>query len=132
MNPRPHSDTQARLEGFEARLQDAFAWANEHAREIVLGAVAVLLVGGIAAGIFEWRRRQSDAAETELAKIESEFANAMGAGPGEYFVPEPANAEQATKARETALGELDAFIQKQGATPLAALAGIKAAEIEVD
>jgi predicted negative regulator of RcsB-dependent stress response len=132
MNPRPHSDTQARLEGFEARLQDAFAWANDHAREIVVGAGVVLLVGAIAAGIFEWQRRQADAAETELAKIDSEFANAMGASPGEYFVPEPANAEQATKARETAVGELDAFIQKQGTTPLGALAGIKAAELEVD
>jgi tetratricopeptide (TPR) repeat protein len=132
MNPRPHSDTQARLEGFEARLQDAFHWANEHAREIVMGALVLLLVGGIAAGIFEWRWRQIDSAETELARIDSEFANAMGAGPGEYFVPEPANAEQATQAREATLAELDAFIAKQGSSPLAAMAGIKAAELEVD
>jgi tetratricopeptide (TPR) repeat protein len=132
MNPRPHSDTQARLEGFEARLQDAFTWANEHAREIVVGAGVLLLVGAIGAGIFEWRRSQAEAAETEFAKIDAEYASAMGATPGEYFVPEPANPEQATQARETTLAELDAFIAKQRSGPLVALAGIKAAELEVD
>ena len=132
MNPRPHSDTQARLEGFEARLQDAFHWANTHAREIVLGAGLLLVIGGIVAGVFEWRRRGIEAAETELAQIDTSFANAMGASPGEYFVPEPANSEQATKAREAAVAELDAFIAKHGSSQISAIAGIKAAELEVD
>jgi predicted negative regulator of RcsB-dependent stress response len=132
MNPRPHSDTQTRLEGFEARLQDAFNWANEHAREIVLGAVVLLVVGGIASGIYEWQQRQAQAAETELAKIDADFASAMGSTPGEYFISEPANSEQATKARETSVGQLDEFIAKHPGTPVAALAGIKAAELEVD
>src|SRR5262245_50609724 len=103
MTPRPHGDTETRLEGFEARLQDGFAWVNAHGREIMVGIAAALLIGGVGAGIVEWRSRQSDAAQTELAGIESRFTSAMGANPGEYFVPEPANADQAAKARETAL-----------------------------
>ncbi|MFI5317687.1 MAG: tetratricopeptide repeat protein [Myxococcota bacterium] len=132
MTPRPHSDTDTRLEGFEARLQDAFAWANDHGREIMIGAAVVLVIGAISAGIFEWQRRTREAEQSELARIEARFAEAMGANPGEYFVPEPANAEQATKAREAALAEFDAFIAQHANRPLAAIAGIKAAELEVD
>lgn len=132
MTPRQHSDTETRLQGFEARLQDAFTWANEHGREIMIGGAALLLVGVVIAGVFEWRRRVAEAEESELARIEARFTAAMGANPGEYFVPEPANAEQATKAREAALAELDAFIPAHASRPLAAVAGIKAAEIEVD
>jgi predicted negative regulator of RcsB-dependent stress response len=132
MTPRQHGDTETRLAGFEARLQDGFAWANDHGREIMVAGGIVLLVAAIAAGIFEWRRQKAEAMETELARIEARFTSAMGANPGEYFVPEPANAEQATKAREAALVELDAFIAKSGAGELAAIAGVKAAEIEVD
>ena len=130
--PRPHSDTSPRLEGFEARLQDAFHWANDHAREIVVGAGIVLLVGGIASGIYEWRRRAVEGAETELAAIELRYERAMGSSPGEVFISEPANAEQATQAREAALKELDAFAASHGSTGIGAIAGIKAAELEVD
>ena len=56
----------------------------------------------------------------------------MGANPGEYFVPEPANADQAAKAREAALVELDAFVAAHSGSALAAIAAIKAAELEVD
>jgi predicted negative regulator of RcsB-dependent stress response len=87
---------------------------------------------GLVAGVAEWRRRQSDAAQTGLAAIESGFTAAMGANPGEYFVPEPANADQAAKALEAALGELDKFIAAHAGSALAAIAGIKAAELEVD
>lgn len=132
MTPRQHSDTETRLAGFEARLQDAFAWANDHGREIMVAVGVLLLVGAIAAGVFEWRRRAAAEQETELARIEARFTTAMGANPGEYFVPEPANAEQATKARAAALLELDAFIARRANGDLAAVAAIKAAELEVD
>src|SRR5262245_44156143 len=132
MTPRQHGDTETRLEGFEARIQDGFAWANAHGREIMVGVGVALLVGGLAAGVTEWRSRKSDAAQTELAAIESRFTEAMGANPGEYFVPEPANAEQAAKAREAAVTELDAFIAAEAGTGPAEVAAIKAAELEVD
>jgi tetratricopeptide (TPR) repeat protein len=131
-SPRQRSDTEARLEGFELWLQEAFAWANEHAREIIIGAAVLLVVGAIVTGVIEWRERQSEGAQTALAEIDAHFATAMGSNPGEYFVSEPANAEQATKAREAALGELDAFIAAHASSTLAAVASIKAAEMEVD
>ena len=132
MTPRQHSDTDARLEGFEARLQDAFAWANDHGREIMVGIAVILAVGAVAAGVYEWRHQRQEGAQTELAAIDARFATAMGSSSSDIFVAEPANAEQAKKAREASLAELDAFIAKYPGTTLAALAGVRAGELEVD
>ena len=98
----------------------------------MVGIGVALLIGGLVSGVAEWRSRQNDAAQTELAAIESRFTTAMGANPGEYFVPEPANADQAAKAREAALVEIDAFVTAHSGSDLAAIAVIKAAELEVD
>ncbi|HTO52515.1 MAG TPA: tetratricopeptide repeat protein [Myxococcota bacterium] len=132
MTQRQRSETETRLEGFELRLHEGFAWANDHAREIVVGAVMLLVVGGILSAIIEYRGRQTEGAETALAEIETHFVTAMGSNPGEFFVAEPANAQQATQAREAALAEFDAFIAGHAGSPLVAVAGIKAAEMEVD
>jgi len=132
MTERQHGDTETRLMGFEARLQDGFAWANEHGREIMIGIAAFLLVGGALAGLSEWRSHSAEVAESELARIEARYTQAMGATSGEMFIPEPANAEQARKAREAALAELDAFIAEHGSSDSALIAGIRAAELQVD
>ena len=106
MTPRQHGDTETRLEGFEARLQDGFAWANAHGREIMIGdRAAFLVVGGAGRGCRRVAQpRRATPRRPSSRAIESRFTQAMGANPGEYFVPEPANAEQAAKAREAALG----------------------------
>jgi len=132
MTERQHGDTESRLAGFEARLQDGFDWANAHGREIVIAIAAFLLVGGAAAGIWEWRTRDAAEGEAELARIEARFTQGMGSATGELFIAEPANAEQAKKARETALAELDAFIAAQGSSDAAKVAGLRAAEIQLD
>ena len=132
MTERQHGETETRLAGFEARIQDGFAWANAHGREIVIGIAAFLIVGGIGAGIWEWQRRSRGATETELARIEARFTQAMGATTGEPFISEPANAEQAVKAREATLAELDAFVAAQSSSDTARVASLRAAEIEVD
>lgn len=132
MTPRPHSDTESRLEGFEARIQDAFAWANDHGREILIAIVAFLVVGGGVAGVYEWRKRAQADAQTELARIEARFTQAMGASSEELFIAEPANADQAKAARETAIRELDAFASERAGSAAAALAGIRAAELQID
>lgn len=131
MAQQQHGDTESRLAGFEARLQAAFEWSNAHGREIVAGIAVFLLAGGIVAGIWEWRSRSRAAAATELASIEARFARAMGSTTDDPFISEPANAEQAKKAREAALAELDAFIAAHGSSDTARIAGLRAADLEV-
>ena len=132
MTERQHGETETRLAGFEARLQDGFEWANAHGREIVIGIVAALIAGGVSAGVWEYRTRGRDGAAAELARIEAHFTQAMGSTSGEQLISEPANAEQAKKAREAGLAELDAFIVTQGSSDAAKLASLRAAEIDVD
>jgi tetratricopeptide (TPR) repeat protein len=132
MTPRPHGDTDTRLGGFEARLQDGFAWANAHGREIIVAIAAFLLIGGVVAGVHEWRQGRQNDARTELARAEARYAVAMGASPGEQYVPEPANADQARTARETAVKEFDGLAAKFAGSDVAALAAIRAAELEID
>ncbi len=132
MTERQHGDTETRLMGFEARLQDGFEWANSHGREIVIAIAAFLIGGGLLAGIFEVRSRSRAAGEAELARIEARFTQGMGSTSGELFIAEPANAEQAKKAREATLVELDLFASAQGETDTARIANLRAAEIEVD
>jgi len=132
MTPRPHSDTESRLEGFEARLQDVLGWANDHGREIVIAIAVFLILGGAVAGYYEYRKRSLAEAQTELARIEARFAKAMGANAEELFLSEPANPDQARAAREAAIAELDAFAKDRASTAIAPLAAIRAAELEVD
>ncbi len=131
MAQQQHGDTESRLEGFEARIQAGFEWANAHGREIVIGIVVFLLAGGVLAGIWEWQSRSRTAAVTELAAIEARFARAMGSTTDEPFISEPANAEQAKKAREAALAEIEGFIAAHGSSDTARIAGLRAAELEV-
>ena len=83
--------------GFEARLQDGFAWANAHGREIMVGIGVALLVGGAGGGRgFEWREPRS----ALRRRPSSRGSRPLHAGDGREpaastFVPEPANAEQA-------------------------------------
>jgi hypothetical protein len=133
MTPRQHGDTETKLAGFEARLQDGFEWANAHGREIIAGLAVLFVVGAIAAGIWEWRRHGQAEGNAELARIEARFTQAMGATSDDPLITEPANAEQAKKAREAALAELDAFIAERGlSSDQARIASLRAAEIEVD
>jgi len=132
MTQQQHGDTEARLAGFEVRLQAGFEWANAHGREILVGIAVFVLAGAVVAGVWEFRARGRAGAEAELARIEARYTQAMGATTSEAFIPEPANVEQATKAREAALAELDAFIAAQGSSDAAKVASLRAAEIEVD
>lgn len=133
MTPRQHGDTETKLAGFEARLQDGFEWANAHGREIIAGLAILLLAGALAAGVWEWRNRGRSEGDAELARIEARYTQAMGGTANDPFITEPANAEQAKKAREAALAELDAFVAARGASSdQAKIAGLRAAEIEVD
>ena len=132
MTPRQHGDTETKLAGFEARLQDGFEWVNAHGREILVGLAVLFVTGLVAAGIWEWRQLSRAHGDAELARIEARYAASMGATTDDPFISEPANAEQAKKAREAALAELDAFVAEHGSSDQAKIAGLRAAEIEVD
>lgn len=132
MTTRHHGETEARAEGFEGRIEDAFEWAADHAREVVIGIVAFLVVGGSIAGALEWNRRSAEAAQRQLAEAEVAFSVAMGAPPRTVFPSEPANPDQARRAREAALASFDEVAAQRAGSVAAQLAGIRAAEMEIE
>ncbi len=131
MTTQRHGDTEARPEGFEARLQAGFEWISEHPRQVLFTIGGMLLVGLVVTIVYEVQSRQRDTATRELARIEAKFAESMGGDRRLALIPEPANADQATRSREEALGELDRFIENQGGRAVD-LATVRAAEMELD
>lgn len=131
MATQRHGDTEARVEGFEARLQAGFEWVADHPRHVLSVLGAMLLLGLAVAVAYEWRSRTRDQASRELARIEAQFAEAMGGDRRLALVPEPANAEQAARSREAALESLEEFIGRSRGRPVE-LAAVRAAELELD
>ena len=132
MTTRHHGETEARAEGLEGRIEDAFEWITDHAREVVTGVVAFLVVGGAAGGLWEWSSRRAAVAQGDLAAVEIAYNLAMGASPRMLFTAEPANADQALRAREAALAGFEAVGDDHSGSLAASLAQIRAAEMEIE
>jgi tetratricopeptide (TPR) repeat protein len=131
-DPRQHADTEAPLQGLEARLQRGFEWVGHHPRTVLAGLGAVVALGAFVAVSYELWQRARDQSAAALAEIEDRFVTAMGGTNELAFIPEPANPEQAGRSREEALRALDAFVGRHGRSRAARLAQLRAAEIESD
>jgi tetratricopeptide (TPR) repeat protein len=91
------------LERFEARAQVVFDWIGEHPRQVLAGIGGAVLAGLLVTGVYEWIDRSENAAQEALAKVERRFAEELGGDPRLAILPEPANPDQARRAREQAL-----------------------------
>ncbi len=132
MTTRHHGETEARAEGLEGRIEDVFEWATAHSRGVVIGIVSFLVIGGGIASAWELARRAAEDAQRQLAEVELAYNQAMGAGPRTVFPAEPANPDQGVRARESALAGFEAVGLEHEGSVAAELAGIRAAEIEIE
>lgn len=126
-----NQEGQGSLENFEATLEGGFEWLENNRRIVGIAAVSVLALGGLLAVAIEWSSRQEAGAQVRLSQIEKAYLEAMGAAPGQLEAPEPANADQATQARETALAGYDEVIAEYGSRTAGLLATLRAAELEI-
>jgi hypothetical protein len=125
-----HGETERRHEGFEARLEQLFETIEAHSREVIIGGVALLLLGGLAAGLYEWRQSSINAAQLALDQVDWTYLEAMGGRRDDLYPVEPANEAQARSAREEALAGYEQVIEEHGGVA-AEIAQIRAAEVEV-
>ncbi len=132
LTTRHHGETEARAEGFEGRIEDVFEWITAHAREVITGLLAFLVVGGTAAGLWEWSSRRAAAAQADLAAVELAYNLAMGSSPRTVFTAEPANADQALRARQAALAGFQAVSDEHPGSVASSIAQICAAEMEIE
>ncbi len=131
MTIRRRDETEARAKGFDVKLEEAFDWLGENIRMVLAGLGVVLVMGAVAAGIYEFRSRQEGKAQFALAQVEVGFVRAMGSASQDFLVSEPANAEQALKGRQEALGRFDAVVLEFRGSRAAQVASVRAAEMEV-
>jgi len=132
MTIRHHTDTAAKSAGLDGRIQDLLEWITEHNREFLIGLGVLVVCVAIGAVVWEVAKSRRTAASAELAAIEAGFVSEMGSEPSAAMIAEPANPEQAKKAREAALAKFDAFAQAHGNSDLARDARLRSGELEVD
>ncbi|MFQ5696759.1 MAG: tetratricopeptide repeat protein [Myxococcota bacterium] len=132
MTASRRDSSEGTLDRIESAAEQVFSWIDDHRRE-VLGAIVVFIVVGLAtAGAFEWMQRREDAAQLALSQVERTFARSMGGDPALVAPPEPANAAQARRARETALAGYQKVIQEHAGSRASQVAGLRAAAVEAD
>jgi tetratricopeptide (TPR) repeat protein len=127
-----HGETQVAAEGFQATLEQGFEWINANARLVLVVLGTFIAVGGLSALVYELVQTRAENALGALAEVERRFAIAMGARPGASLIPEPANAEQAKRAREEALAGFQQVSQQHAGSLASHAAEIRSAELEID
>ncbi len=132
MTTEHHSDTDRKVRGVEATIQHGFDWLQDNSKLVLIGIGGFLLVGASVAGIHEYRQQVEESAQAAFAAIETEFATAMGGSDQQPIIPEPANRDQATKAREAAVIAIDAFVAEHASADIADIARLRAVEHQID
>jgi hypothetical protein len=87
------------LHEIESIFDRAARWSADHPLALLGVLAAILFTAAGIGGYQAWERSREAGASAELAAIESEYLQAMGAAPGQLEVPEPANAEAAAATR---------------------------------
>ena len=129
---RQHGDTERMSRGFDARIESGFEWLEANARSVMLVGGGLLLLGGLIAGIFEYSSRQEEAAQTALERVERAYFAGMGTPIAEIYLTEPANRDQAQRAREAALVGYQQVTLDYPGRVAASAAQLRAAEVEIE
>lgn len=133
---------QSFTERIDDALQRGLEWVLANSQSVVVGFVGALVIGGIAAGIYEWIQSRSVAAFDDLAKVQLTLGKALQAEQTALAGAETANPDIATKAREDAvagakkaredaLAGYDGVMTKHSGTLAGTSAGLAAAQLEI-
>jgi tetratricopeptide (TPR) repeat protein len=118
-------------ERFDETLQRGFEWVIDNSQTVIAVLVGTLLIGGIAAGIYEWIESSRNAAFDELARVERALEKALPRDASGLPVIDTANPEIAKKAREEALAGFDRVAAEHSGSLAGTAAALHAARIEI-
>ncbi len=128
---RHESESAAQtLDAMESYGDRFVQWISENPVLILGTAVAILVVAGIVGLTGETFNGGSSESAAALARAKGDYQIAMGATPGSIEIPEPANAETATRIRSEAVTAYEAVASQYPGTTASSLALLEAAELQ--
>lgn len=122
----PAAEALDELESLGDRLAQ---WVSENPALILGSVLGVLVIAGGYGFYASSRDRGLDRASAELARVESDYRDAMGASPDNYEIPEPANAAAARATREQFLPQFEEVAASHAGTAVGALAALEAGNL---
>ncbi len=121
------------FERIEHGFEEVIAWCNDHWPVLVTVLAILLIVGGVSAGIYEWRKSERAAAFASLAEIERELAATLPVdASGGLGTSQPANPELAITPKQEAIESFQALSQEHVGDEVGFLASLRAAELQVE
>jgi tetratricopeptide (TPR) repeat protein len=84
------------IESFGDRVAQ---WLDENQMKVIIAGIAILVVGGVFGFVRSSQEDSRIEASEQLASVERNYRSAMGAGPSDLVVREPANPETAQRVR---------------------------------
>lgn len=124
-------ETGLSLEALQSRSDKLADWIGGNPT-LILGTFGiVLLTAAIVGAVASAREGAAAEAADALAKVQGDYRTAMGALPGSYEIPEPANPETARAVRAEYTAAFASVIEEHAGEPAAALAALDKGEIEI-
>ncbi len=125
--PESAAATLAEIQSIADRVGE---WVSRNPAIFLGTALGVLVLAG-GYGLFaSVSDRAADRASAALSAVERDFREAMGAGPDEFEIPEPANPETARQTRTRFLEEFRRVAEEQAGTLAGALAWLEVGSLQ--
>lgn len=107
-------------------------WMNDNALLLLGGALAFLLVAGLAIFLLGRSEGAEEVAAEALADAQNGYRTAMGAAPGDVTIPEPANPETARRIRGEYIERFRGIAEEHEGTTAGALAWLQVGGLQTE
>jgi predicted negative regulator of RcsB-dependent stress response len=118
------------LNQIQSRGDDLTEWVTSNPILIFSVGALVLAIAALFGGVHAYSNSQYAEASTALAEVRLDYRSAMGAGPGSFTIPEPANPEVGQRARSEFAGKFRSLGDEYGGSVIGTLALLEAGNLE--
>ena len=132
MAKRKQKSAAAALDELESLGDRIAEWVGANPLLVLGSGLAVLLVAGVIGLVGARGQQASDAFSAQLAAADADYRRAMGTGPNELGITQPANPETARRVRAEYVERFSELARGHEGTPAAALAWLEVGQLQRD